>query len=189
MDKPSRARKLASVRMSSGGYLAIAAVMTFVALICLRTHRDLPALIIVFTTWTTIPALLLTDRLTFDGVRLRRTGLICFFRRVLFQRALEVAVADIESVEVVSLRTLRRGGNVRYRYRVDVAADDSSLTFSSGRNFRRMVHELLPQIAEHKLDPRACELRDHLIAVKVVRAEAVRLGIASASVLDNTKEA
>ena len=79
MDKPSRARKLASVRMSSGGYLAIAAVMTFVALICLRTHRDLPALIIVFTTWTTIPALMLTDRLTFDGLRLRRTGPGAFF--------------------------------------------------------------------------------------------------------------
>src|SRR5207248_63169 len=67
MDKPLRTRKLASVRMSSGGYLAIGAVMTFAALICLRSHRDLPALVIVFTTWTTIPALMLTDRLTFDG--------------------------------------------------------------------------------------------------------------------------
>jgi len=52
-----------------------------------------------------------------------------------------------------------------------------------------MVHELLSRIAEHKLDARACELRDHLIDLKVVRAEAARLGIASASVLENTKEA
>ena len=188
MDKPSRAKRLASVRMSSGGYLAIAAVMTFAALICLRTHRDLPALIIVFTTWTTIPALMLTDRLTFDGLRLRRTGPSRFVR-LLFHHGFDFPVADIESVEVTSLRTLRRGGNVRYRYRVDIAAGDSSLTFSSGRRFRRMVHELLPRIAEHKLDARACELRDHLIELKVVRAEAARLGIASASILENTKEA
>jgi len=189
MDKPSKARKLASVRMSSGGYLAIAAVMTFAALICLRTHRDLPALIIAFTTWTIMPALMLTDRLTFDGSRLRRTGLSRFAPRGLFNRSLDVAVADIESVEVTSMRTLRRGGNVRYRYRVDVGAGEASITFSSGRNFRRMVHELLPRIAEHKLDARACELRDHLVELKVVRAEATRLGIASASVLDNMKEA
>ena len=175
--------------MSSGGYLAIAAVMTFVALICLRTHRDLPALIIAFTTWTIMPALTLTDRLIFDGSRLRRMGLSRFARRGLFNRSLDVAVADIESVEVTSMRTLRRGGNVRYRYRVDIGAGDASITFSSGRNFRRMVHELLPRIAEHKLDARACELRDHLVELKIVRAEAARLGIASASVLDNTKEA
>ena len=189
MDKPLGAKRLASVRMSSGGYLAIAAVMTFAALICLRTHRDLPALIIVFTTWITIPALMLTDRLTFDGLRLRRTGPSRFVRRVLFHNGFDFALADIESVEVTSLRTLRRGGKVRYRYRVDLAAGDSSLTFSSGRRFRRMVHELLPRIAEHKLDARACELRDHLIDLKVVRAEAARLGIASASVLENMKEA
>ena len=115
MDKPSRAKRLASVRMSSGGYLAIAAVMTFAALICLRTHRDLPALVIVFATWTTIPALMLTDRLTFDGLRLRRTGPSRFVRLVLFHRGFDIAVADIESVEVTRLRTLRRGGNVRYR--------------------------------------------------------------------------
>ncbi|HMH43255.1 MAG TPA: hypothetical protein VK557_07225, partial [Pyrinomonadaceae bacterium] len=90
MDKPARARKLASVRMSSGGYLAIAAVTTFAALICLRTHRDLLALIIVFTTWTIVPALMLTDRLTFDGLRLRRTGLNRFARRLLFNRTLDI---------------------------------------------------------------------------------------------------
>ncbi|MFN2578667.1 MAG: tetratricopeptide repeat protein [Pyrinomonadaceae bacterium] len=187
--KPSRAKTLASVRMSSGGYLAIAAVMTFVALICLRTHRDLAALIIIFTTWSAVPALVLTDRLTFDGLRLRRTGPGRFVSRILFHRAFDIAVADIESVEVASLRTLRRGGNVRYRYRVDIAAGESSLTFSSGRRFRHMVQELLPRIAEHKLDARACELRDHLVDLKVVRAEAARLGIASSSLLENTREA
>jgi Tfp pilus assembly protein PilF len=185
----ARARKLASIRVASGGYLAVAAVMTFTALICLRTHRDLPALIIIFSTWTTIPLLIFTDRLSFDGVTLRRNGLSAFVQRTLLRRALTVAIADIERVEVSSVRTLRRGGNVRYRYRVDVVAGDAVLAFSSGPSFRRMVSALLMRIDEHKLDARACELRDHLVDPKAVRAEADRLGVASSDVLENADQA
>src|SRR5215471_13116927 len=132
-------RKLASIIVSSGGYLAVAAVTTFSALVCLRTHRDLPALIIILSTWTTIPVLIFTDRLRFNGATLRRTGLSALLQRTLFRRGLSVSISDVERVEVSSVRTLRRGGNVRYRYRVDVLAGDTSLTFSSGPGFRRMV--------------------------------------------------
>jgi hypothetical protein len=187
--KMARARRLASIRVSSGGYLAVAAVMTFAALVCLRTHRDLPALILIFSTWTTTPLLILSDRLSFDGAVLRRTGLSALIHRVWFRRGLNLAIGDIERVEVTSLRTLRRGGNVRYRYRVDIMAGGFALSFSSGHHFRRMVQVLLPHIPEHKLDARACELRDHLVDLKVVRAEAVRLGIASTAVLENANEA
>jgi tetratricopeptide (TPR) repeat protein len=182
-------RKLASIRVSSGSYLAVAAVLTFVALICLRTHRDLTALIIIFSTWTTIPLLMITDRLSFDGSSLRRSGLSAFVQRIFFRRVLNVSIDDIERIEVSSVRTVRRGGNVRYRYRVDVLADQAVLTFSSGRNFRRMVRALLPRIAEYKLDARACELRDHLVEPAAVREEADRLGVASSDVLDNASNA
>lgn len=185
----SRARKLASIRVSSAGYLAFAAVMTFTALVCLRTHRDLPALVIVFSTWTTIPLLIFTDRLSFDGRTLRRSGLSALVQRTLLRRALQITIEDIERVEVSSVRTLRRGGNVRYRYRVDVVAGEAALTFASGFNFRRMVRALLTRVDEHKLDGRACELRDHLIDPKAVRAEADRLGVASSAVLENANEA
>jgi len=188
-NKAPRAKRLASIRVSSGGYLAVAAVMTFAALVCLRTHRDLPALIIIFITWIVIPVLVLTDRLSFDGTMLRRSGLSALIHRFWFRRGLNLAIDDIERVEATAMRTLRRGGNVRYRYRVDIVAGGFALTFSSGRNFRRMVRVLLQQIPEHKLDARACELRDHLIDLKVVRAEAARLGIASTDVLENASEA
>src|SRR5215831_20930690 len=102
-------KRLASIRVSSGGYLAVAAVMTFSALVCLRTHRDLPALIIIVGTWTTIPLLIFTDRLRFNGVTLRRTGLSALLQRTLFRRELYVALTDVERVEVSSVRTLRRG--------------------------------------------------------------------------------
>lgn len=186
----TRARhKVVSVRMSPGSYLAVAAILTFVALICLRTQRDLLALILVSATWTLIPLFVLSDRLSFDGTALRRTGLGVLPRRILRRPSLRIALAEVERVEVTSMRTLRRGGSVRYRYRVEISADDASVSFASGgRQFRRMVQALLPRIAEHKLDARARELRDHLVDPKAVRADAVRLGIASASVLENAQE-
>ena len=100
--RSSRGKKLASIRISSAGYLAVAAVMTFTALVCLRTHRDLPAVIIIFSTWTMIPILIFSDRLSFDGINLRRTGLSAFIQRTLLRRVLNVAVDDIERVEVSS---------------------------------------------------------------------------------------
>ena len=182
-------KKLASVRTSPGGYFAVAAIMTFAALVCLRTQRDLLALILVSSTWTVIPLLILTDRLSFDGTTLRRSGFGAVMRQLFRRSPLRMAAADIERVEVASLRTLRRGGNVRYRYRVEISGNDSTVSFASGgRQFRRMMRALLPCIAEHKLDARACELRDHLADARAVRSEAARLGIAPALVLENAAE-
>ena len=183
-------KKLASVRMSPGGYLALGAILTFAALVCLRTQRDLLALILVSGAWTLVPLLVFTDRLSFDGVTLKRSGFGSLPRRIFQRNMLKIAVADIEKIEVTSLRTLRRGGNVRYRYRVEVSSSDSSVSFASGgRQFRRMVQALLPQIGEHKLDARACELRDHLVEAKAAKSEASRLGIAPALVLENVAAA
>ena len=52
-----------------------------------------------------------------------------------------------------------------------------------------MARTLLPRIPDYKLDARACELRDHLKAASMVRAEAAALGIPPASVLDETDDA
>lgn len=187
---PPKPRKLAAVRVTRGGYFACAALLTFIALVCLRTHRDFAALILVAGTWTVIPLLIFTDRLSFDGARLARTGFSSLVARRLLGRKRGLSVDEIERVEVTTLRTLRRGGNVRYRYRVELAGKGLFIAFASGgEQFRQMVHSLLHRIPDHKLDARACELRDHLANVKLVRAEAVRLGIASASVLEETSEA
>lgn len=182
-------RKIVSVRMSPGGYLAVAAILTFVALICLRTERDLLALILISATWTLVPLFVLTDRLSFDETTLKRTGLSAWPRRILRRTSLRIALADVERVEVTSMRTLRRGGNVRYRYRVEISSHETAVSFASGgRQFRRMVQALLPRIAEHKLDARACELRDHLVNPKKLKSETSHLVIASASVLENAEE-
>ena len=187
---PPKPKKLAGVRVTRGGYFAAAALLTFIALICLRTHRDLAALVLVAGTWTVIPLLVFTDRVSFDGARLSRTGFSSLIAGRLLGRTRGLSVDEIERVEVTTLRTLRRGGNVRYRYRVELAGKGLFIAFASGgEQFRQMVHSLLHRVPDYKLDARACELRDHLANVKLVRAEAARLGVASASVLEETSEA
>ena len=164
-------------RMSPGGYLALSAILTFAALIVCElsvTYRANPGLRHLIL----VPLLVLTDRLSFDGVTLKRSGFGTLPRRIFQRNMLKIAIADIEKIEVTSLRTLRRGGNVRYRYRVEISGSDSSVSFASGgRQFRRMVQALLPQIGEHKLDARACELRDHLVEAKAARSEARDWGL------------
>ena len=187
---PARRQKLAGIRISPGGYFAVAALLTFTALLCLRTHRDLAALILIAGTWTIIPLLVVTNRLSFDGQNISRTGLAALLIKLVRGRAQNIAIDDVERVEVATLRTLRRGGKVRYRYRVEIAGKGSAFVLASGgKEFRRMVRVLLPRIGDHKLDARAGELRDHLADARSVRTEAARLGIASTSVLEETSDA
>ena len=185
-----RQRKLASVRVSPAGYLAAAALLTFVSLVLLRTHRDLAALLLIACTWTITPVLIWTDRLNFDGRALSRAGMTALISRLARGFTPSLKLEDVERVDVATLRTLRRGGSVRYRYRIEISGRQLSFAFASGgERFRRMVRTLLPLISDHKLDARARELRDHLVSPKGVRHEAARLGIASASVLEETAEA
>jgi hypothetical protein len=185
-----KGRKLAGIRVSPGGYFAAAALLTFVSLLCLRTHRDFVALVLIAGTWTIVPLLVLTNRLSFDGHTIARTGLAAMLIRLLRRRSQSLSVDDVERVEVATLRTLRRGGKVRYRYRVEIAGKGLSFVLASGgHEFRQMVRVLLPRISDHKLDARACELRDHLGEVRIVRREAAKLGIASTSVLEETSDA
>src|SRR5438477_11982572 len=76
--KPMR---IATVRVSPG-YFIVAALATFASLVLLRTHRDLAALVLVLLTWVVTPVLVITDRLSFDGSRLFRTGVRPFLSRV-----------------------------------------------------------------------------------------------------------
>ncbi len=187
---PAKRKKLAGIRISPSGYFAVAALLTFAALLCLRTHRDLTALALIVGTWTIVPLLVLTNRLSFDGHTISRTGLAAWLIRLVRRRNQTIAVDDVERVEVATLRTLRRGGKVRYRYRVEIAGKGSAFVLASGgREFRRMVRVLLPRIGEYKLDARAGELRDHLAEVSTVRCEAAKLGIAPTSVLEETTDA
>lgn len=172
------------IRVSPGGYFALAAVLTFVAVILLRTQQDLAALILVTATWVLTPILVATDRLYFNGETLTRSGLVPLLSRVFGGRRAELLIRDIESIDVGTVRTLRRGGSVRYRYSVEVAGRGQVFGFASGgKKFRQMVHALLPLVADQKLDARASELRDYLCDAKELNQQVAQLEIATDAVL------
>ncbi len=185
-ERPRRAFRLASVRVSPGSYLAAASVLTFCSALLLRSERNALALLAVAVAWLIIPVLALTDRLEFDGQFLVRSGPIPFLLRLITGRNKELNVQEFEKVDTQAVRTLRRSGRVRYRYRTQIVGKNLEFTFASGgRHYRRMVQQLFPLVHQDKLDLRTIELRDYLCEPKPLNSEVHSLQLASADVLDN----
>ncbi len=184
--RPARAPRLASVRVSPGGYLATASALTFIALLLLRAELDLEALLIIACAWLVTPLLALTDRISFDGHKLTRRGIVPFIQHLFRRRSLTLLADDIERVETGAVRTLRRGGRVRYRYRSEVMGKGISFVFASGgESYRRMIRVLFPLLSDEKLDARSTELRDYLVSPQTLSISLNYLRLASPDVLDN----
>lgn len=178
---------IASVRVSPGPYLAVAFVFTFFAASLLRAQHDALALLLVTITWVAVPVFALTDRIVFDGVSLRRQGLLVSFLHLLFGYRKQLPVEDFETLETQAVRTLRRGGSVRYRYRTQISGKGKQFVIvSGGRDFRKMVRELFPLIHENKLDARTRDLRDYLNDPSFLERKAQLSHLASSDVLDSS---
>lgn len=181
---------IASVRVSPGPYLAAAFVITFFGASLLRAGYDALALLLVAVTWVLVPVLALTDRIIFDGVSLRRQGLLASFLHLLFGYRKQLVIDDFETVETQAVRTLRRGGSVRYRYRTQISGKGKQFVIiSGGRDYRKMVRELFPLIHENKLDARTRDLRDYLNDPNFLERKAQLSHLASSDVLDATEAA
>lgn len=182
---PRERHSLASVRVSPGSYLAAASVLTFASALLLRSDQNLFALAVVAVAWLLVPALALTDRIEFDGLGLIRRGPAPFLQRLISGRHKQLRLEDFERVDTQALRTLRRGGRVRYRYRTQIVGRNTYFTFASGgRSYRQMIRELIPRVHQDKLDIRTLELRDYLCDPKALNREVEVLHLASAEVLD-----
>jgi tetratricopeptide (TPR) repeat protein len=190
-DERERALKLpaiASVRVSPGPYLAVAFVITFFSASLLRAQYDVLALLLVTLTWLAVPVFGLTDRIVFDGLSLRRQGLLASGLHLLFGYRKQLAVDDFETLETQAVRTLRRGGSVRYRYRTQISGKGKQFVIvSGGRDYRKMVRELFPLIHENKLDARTRDLRDYLNDPNFLERKAQQSHLASSDVLDSTE--
>lgn len=185
-ERPRKELRLARVRVSPGSYLAAASVLTFCSALLLRSERDTLALAAVGIAWLIIPVLALTDRIEFDGQFLVRRGPIPFLLRHITGRKKELSVTEFEKVDTQAVRTLRRSGRVRYRYRTQVVGKNIEFTFASGgHNYRGMVRQLFPLIHPDKLDLRTIELRDYLCEPKPLNTEVHSLQLASADVLES----
>jgi tetratricopeptide (TPR) repeat protein len=183
--RPRKAPRLASVRVSPGPYLAAASILTFCSALLLRSNEDFLALTALGIGWLVIPLLALTDRVEFDGEFLVRRGPIPFLLRYVSGRKRQLCVADFEKVDTQAVRTLRRSGRVRYRYRTQIVGKHLEFVFASGgRKYREMVRKLFPLINHDKLDLRTIELRDFLCDPGPLNSEVKFLHLASADVLE-----
>jgi len=190
-EERERAQKrstIASVRVSPGPYLALASVITFVSALMLRGHYDAAALGLVLGAWLGVPVLALSDRIAFDGASLRRQGPLASLLHLLFGYRKQLAVDDFETVETQAVRTLRRGGRVRYRYRTQITGKGKEFVIvSGGRDYRKLVRELFPLIHESKLDNRSRDLRDYLNDPSFLNRKTQLSQLAPSDLLDVTK--
>lgn len=193
LEEVAKARKqsgkrnyLATVRVSPGAYFAFSSVLTFVAALLLRSERDGWALIAVVVAWGLVPLLAWTDQIAFDGEVLVRRGFLASLRKVISGKRQQLGIGDVERVDTNAVRTLRRGGRVRYRYRSQLAGKGTDFVFASGgARYRQMIRQLFPLIHDDKLDLRTRDLRDYLCDPKLVSQEVRSLQLASPDVLDN----
>jgi tetratricopeptide (TPR) repeat protein len=190
-EERERAQKrstIASVRVSPGPYLALASVITFVSALMLRGHYDAAALGLILGAWLGVPVLALSDRIAFDGASLRRQGPLASLLHLLFSYRKQLAVDDFETVETQAVRTLRRGGRVRYRYRTQITGKGKEFVIvSGGGDYRKLVRELFPLIHESKLDNRSRDLRDYLNDPRFLNRKTQLSQLAPSDLLDVTK--
>ena len=179
---------IASVRVSPGPYLAVASVATFVAALVLRANYDTAGLLLIVGAWLILPVLALTDRIAFDGTSLRRQGPVASLLHLLFGYRKQLAIDDFETVETQAVRTLRRGGRVRYRYRTQITGKGREFVIvSGGHYYRQFVRELFPLIHESKLDNRSRDLRDYLNDPSFLNRKSQLSQLASSEILDLTR--
>jgi len=184
-ERPHKRVPLASIRVSPGAYLAAASVLTFTSALLLRSENNIWALVALGSAWLIVPVLAFADRIAFDGQLLIRRGPLPFMLQLISGRRQQLSIADFERVDTNALRTLRRGGRVRYRYRTQIIGKGIGFSFASGgKSYREVVRQLYPLIHDDKMDLRTRELRDYLCDPKSLRREVQALQLASADVLD-----
>jgi hypothetical protein len=123
-----------SIRSPSIAYVTGAFVLVFISAFLLYLELDRVAALAAAASLTLIPVLAATDRIVFDGRRIRRTGLIFRFTCYLLGRRDRLKVSDIEQVDTQSLRVVNRGGNIVYRFRTTFRGKGTIFTIAAGGN-------------------------------------------------------
>lgn len=183
-----------SIRISPHGYFTVLFLATFASTLLFYLELDIVGFVIFAAGWILIPFFALNDRIAFDGRRLERTGLVPRVWAWLNASRRRLKISDIEHVETHSVRALRRGGSVYYRYRTSIRGKGLNVVFASGSrdDYRNMIKAILPRLDENVLDTRSQELRDHLGDPKetLMKAEFSRIPSSEAleSVFRNIKK-
>ncbi len=175
------------IRVSPNYYVTGLMLALFFGAFCLYLGWNISAFLLAATAVVLIPLFAFTDRVVFDGKRLRRTGVLPRFWAWFNDYYFVLRVRDIEQVESQSMRALKRGGNVFYRYRTTISGRGLRFVVSSGgEDFRRLIRTVLGRLPNEVLDNRSIELRDYLSDPKETLMKADFVHIPSADVLEDS---
>ncbi len=102
----------AGIRVSPNRYVTAMMLVLFFAAFCVYLEWNIAAVALFVSGIVILPVLAFTDRIVFDGKRLRRTGIVPRFWAWFNNFHYRLKITDIEQIETQSLRALKRGGNV-----------------------------------------------------------------------------
>ena len=176
-----------AVRALLGGYLSVSFVAAFLA--ALSDYLDYPyaSAVAILVALVIVPILWLTDRITFDGRRIKRSGLVHrLIARVTGTRD-RLKISDIEQVETIAFPGLKRGSNVYFTYRTAILGKGVRFTVSSRyKGFGDLVRSILPLIDEDILDITSIDVRDYFAEKRDTGERVRRSEIPSSDVLDGS---
>ncbi len=179
--------KSIQIRVSPNSYITALFLFTFFTALLVYLQFDLYAIVLAVFTWLLIPFFIWTDRISFNGKELVRTGFIPRIWSWFNNSKYRLQLDDVEQVETQALRALKRGGSVFYRYRTSVSGNDLKIIFSSGgEDYRQIVKKLFPLLSENVLDNRSIELRDYLSEPKETLMKAEFAKVPSTDVLEDS---
>lgn len=179
--------KSVKIRVSPNNYFIALFLTVFFTGFFVYLEYDVVAAVLFISGITLVPLLIWTDKITFDGKALTRTGFVPRIWAWLNNSKYRLKLDEIEQVETQALRALKRGGDVFYRYRTSIRGKDLSFILASGgEDYRRMVLKLFPLLSENLLDNRSIELRDYLNEPKETLMKAEFAKIPSTEVLEES---
>lgn len=175
-----------SIRVPPHNYFVFLFVATFFSAFILYLGYDLSAAVLVLLVCPTAVLLMWSDRLVFDGKRVRRTGIVPRIWSYIYGFRDRLKLSDIEQVETQALRALKRGGRVYYRYRTSIRGKGVIFSFASGNSdYLAMIKAILPKLPDDVLDNRSIELRDYLADRREIVQKAKTSNIPPADVLES----
>lgn len=175
----------ASVRVLTPNYPAALLIASFIAAFLLYLEADIYGFIVLAFAWSVIPFLIYQDRVSFDGRRIVRTGLLPRLWSRLTATRDRIKLSDVEHVQTSILRTIKRGGNLIYTYRTTFVGKGKTFSVHSGsRNYRSFIESVFSRLSDDVLDSRSADLRDHLEDRLEVKRRARAAEIPPADILE-----
>jgi len=178
------------MRVASHSYFACLLLGSFISAYLFYLGIDIAGAILLAVSWFLVPFLALNDRISFNGKNLSRTGWVPRIWTWLNAARGRLRIKDIEQVETQAIRSLKRGGNIFYRYQTIIRGKSTVFTISSGgERYRKLVKSVLSCLPDSVLDNRSIELRDHLADPREILRRADFARIPSVDVLESSDSA